>query len=299
MADADPQSRPDAGRLAAGAAIILLGVLLLFDRVGVLDWADRTGWWPLLVIGFGIVRMATGWDGIRSGVVFVLVGGWGLLNEFGVLQYENSWPLLLVLAGGSMVFKSLRPPSPPVEASAAGAAGSAWAGDVSGPMDARRLRRHRRGSGGAPLLWVLIIIGIVMSVQSGRRAARDGQGDSNDVIRRTAVFGQRRTVSYATHLRQAHLSAVMGQCDLDLTHAVVAPGEEAVVRVVAFMGAVRLRVPSDWIVDIQAVPALGSIRDSRRRAGNLGDADAPSGTAGRPRIVLRGFAMMGDVSIRN
>jgi len=303
MTEADPQSQPDAGRLAAGATIILLGVLLLLDRAGVIDWADRTGWWPLLAVGFGVVRMATGWDGIRSGVFFVLVGVWGLLNEFGVLQYENSWPLLLVIGGGSMVFNSLRQPSLPIDPSVAGVAGGAGVHDVGSnmsPREARRLRRHRRGRSGASLLWVVIIIGIVMSVHTGRRTARESLSDSNDVIQRSAVLGQSRTVSYASHLRQGHLSAVMGECDVDLTHAVLAPGEEAVVSVVAFMGSVRLRVPNDWIVDIQAVPALGEIHDSRIGAGNLGVGDASSGRAGQPpRIVLRGFVMMGDVNIRD
>lgn len=303
MTEADPQSQPDAGRLAAGATIILLGVLLLLDRAGVIDWADRTGWWPLLAVGFGIVRMATGLDGIRSGVFYILVGVWGLLNEFGVLHYEDSWPLLLVIGGGSIVFNSLRPPSLPIDPPVAAVAGGAGVQDVGANLssrDARRLQRHRRGRSGGSLLWVLIIIGIVMSTHGERRAERDSRSDSDDVIERSAVLGQSRTVSYASQLRQGHLLAVMGQCDVDLTHAVVAPGEEAVIRVVAFMGAVKLRVPNDWVVDIQAVPALGAIHDSRLRAGTLGAADARSGTAGQPpRIVLRGFVMMGDVTIRN
>src|ERR1700676_1024926 len=108
----EPQTTPDSGRLAMGVAVISLGVLLLLDHAGVIDWGTRTGWWPLLAIIFGVTRLATG--GVRSGAFWMLIGAWGLLNEYGVLQFEDSWPLLLVIAGGSMVLGSLGAPRRPV-----------------------------------------------------------------------------------------------------------------------------------------------------------------------------------------
>lgn len=76
------QRRPDPGRLAAGVAIILLGVLLLLDRTGVIDWGTRSGWWPIIALVFGAARLAAGGDGVRSGVFFVAIGAWGLFNEY-------------------------------------------------------------------------------------------------------------------------------------------------------------------------------------------------------------------------
>src|SRR6185503_16942394 len=104
------QPRPDTGRLVAGVAIVALGVLLLLDRAGVIDWGSRTGWWPLIAIVFGLTRLANGRDGVYSGTLFVALGGWGLLNEYGMLRYEESWPFVLVIVGGSMALSSLLRP---------------------------------------------------------------------------------------------------------------------------------------------------------------------------------------------
>jgi hypothetical protein len=42
----------------------------------------------------------------------LLLGSWGLVNEFHVygLHYQNSWPLLIVLAGLNMVWRSVEAP---------------------------------------------------------------------------------------------------------------------------------------------------------------------------------------------
>lgn len=294
MSEPEPRPARDTGRLAAGVMIIVFGVLLLLDRAGMIEWANRTGWWPLLAIAFGVIRMATDSGGIRSGVFFVLVGGWGLLNEFGVLHYDESWPLLLVIGGGSIVLGSLSQPSAPLIAAPA-------VGVSDGSNDTWRARRRARrlSRGGVPfvLLWILIWTGIMVSVQGGRRQ-RDDRTDSNDVIQRSAVLGQSQTVSYATDLRRGHLLAVMGECDIDLTHAVVAPGQEADVNVLALMGSIKLKVPHGWVVDIRTVPAIGTVKDYRIGRMAQDAADAPPDAAGQAsHIVLRGFVMMGDVSI--
>jgi hypothetical protein len=62
-----------------------------------------------------------------------------------------------------------------------------------------------------------------------------------------------------------------------------------VVNVSAIMGGVELRIPEDWAVDNRVTYFLGGSNDRSR---------TPS-QANPPRVVLRGFVMMGGVDIRN
>ena len=280
-------------------------MLLLLDHAGVIDWGTRTGWWPILAIIFGVTRLATG--GVRSGAFWVLIGAWGLLNEYGVLQFEDSWPLLLVIAGGSMVFGSIgasrrRPVWETGAATAAGALGTvSTVGATGGRLsrDERRAARRERWSSGGGLTWIFIMFGIVMSAQ-GRYGVRgwDSNGrsitrtETTDTVHRAAIMGQTKSVSHATAFHGGDLTAIMGECDLDLTQATIAPGETPVVNVFVLMGQATVRVPDDWIVDTRAVPALGGVRDTRPD-------QSSDGAAERPHLVLRGAVTMGELLVKD
>ena len=95
----------------------------------------------------------------------------------------------------------------------------------------------------------------------------------------------------------AEATAVMGSCVLDLTHAQMSPGAEAVVELFALMGSVTIRVPNDWTVDARAVPVMGSVHDQRWVTRNA-DGGAPAASV-PPRLVLRGVVMMGGVIIKS
>jgi hypothetical protein len=209
-----------------------------------------------------------------------------LLNEYGVLQYEQSWPLLLVIWGASIVAGSFREPrlepmAQPVDAGGLGAATD------------RRGRRRDRSSRDASLLWLVIIVATAMSLQAGR-FGRTTRTDSDRVVRRYALLGESRSISYATDFRQGDLTAVMGRCELDLTHASTASAREPVVHVHVVMGEATLRMPRDWSVDVRAVPVIGDVHDYRGQPG----ADAPADSS-RPRVLVRGFVMFGALEIRD
>ena len=102
--------------------LMAAGALLLVDRLNVAEIRVTSQLWPFFPIALGLVRIIDPpirGDGRvcsrRSGVWLVLLGGWGLANEFHVygFHYENSWPLLVVLAGLNMVWRSVDAPSKP------------------------------------------------------------------------------------------------------------------------------------------------------------------------------------------
>ena len=85
------------------------------------------------------------------------------------------------------------------------------------------------------------------------------------------------------------ISAFMGGGKIDLTRARLAPGASAVVNVSALMGGVEIRIPDEWAIDNRVVYFMGGSND-RSRFPNQPNA---------PRLVLRGFVMMGGVEIKN
>lgn len=103
------------GRVFAGLIIIAAGVMLLADRIGISGIHLSGRYWPLLLMAFGFVRLfdaptrRTGRRRSRwTGVWFIYLGLWGLVSEFHLLglDYNSSWPLLIVGAGLGMVWRS-------------------------------------------------------------------------------------------------------------------------------------------------------------------------------------------------
>jgi predicted membrane protein len=271
-----PGFRPDSGRLVAGFLIIAFGVILLLARTAHPDWLDRSGWWPLFMIGLGAVHLATG-GRLSAGFMWILLGGWGLLNEFGVWNYESSWPIVFVIIGVSITLGAFVKPSNVVTT---------------------EQRELRKGRGDLRLLGAFMVIGLIISsMHAGQRGFRDRdtdeRNDSANILRRSAVMSQNRTVSYAEAFEGARIRALMGECDLDLTHAGIAEGTVPVVRVNVLMGQATLRVPEDWTVDNEVAPIMGNL-SYQRRSMWAGPVQSSS-----KRIIVSGSVMMGELRITN
>jgi class 3 adenylate cyclase len=81
--------------------------------------------------------------------------------------------------------------------------------------------------------------------------------------------------------------AVMGGCDLDLRRAEI-DGSEVEITAVAFWGGIKVIVPEGFDVDLRGFSFMGG-RSLRLR-------DVPI-VQGSPRIVVRGFAVMGSIDV--
>ena len=113
--DTLPTRRADTGQIVVGLIILAMGGMLLLDRVAPGNYALRS-WWPFVLIVMGAARMVEG-PGLsrrdrgkrRSGVWLIVVGLWGLVNEWRLfgLSYGTSWPLLVMASGAMMVWRSL------------------------------------------------------------------------------------------------------------------------------------------------------------------------------------------------
>jgi len=91
-----------------------------------------------------------------------------------------------------------------------------------------------------------------------------------------------------TPFQGADLGAVMGGVVLDLTAATM-DGDTATIDVFAIMGGIEIFVPRDWNVTTKVVAFMGACVDKRR----------PPTQATTKTLVVRGFAMMGGVDIKD
>ena len=104
------------GRLLLGSALVILGVLFLFDQLGIFN-ADTliAHWWPLGIIAIGIVQLMLATQGYVGPGIIILVGAVLLgetLDIYSVNVWEIIWPLIIAFIGLSLIFRrSTRPGS--------------------------------------------------------------------------------------------------------------------------------------------------------------------------------------------
>jgi hypothetical protein len=96
-----------------GVFLMALGAAYLCDRLGVIRMPSLGELWPVVFFVIAALNAAEGRWG--SATMFVLLGAWFFACEFDWLglSYRNSWPLVLVAVGTSMVFRALGADGPP------------------------------------------------------------------------------------------------------------------------------------------------------------------------------------------
>ena len=107
--------------------------------------------------------------------------------------------------------------------------------------------------------------------------------------------------------RGGEVTTIMGRTRLDLRTAELAPGQTAVVDIFNLMSRTEIRVPPGWDVDVQALRAMAGMRDTRPRSTRAESTETvdpdvvertePSQATAPPRLVVRGFIMMGGLTV--
>jgi len=100
-------------RFIVGSIMIAIGVVLILMNVGVIAPLPIRGmWaiWPLVFIGIGLYKISESADadGRRSGFILLAIGAWFELSYFEVfgLSFADSWPLLVIALGISVIWKA-------------------------------------------------------------------------------------------------------------------------------------------------------------------------------------------------
>jgi len=97
------------GYLAFGVTIMAVGLLLLLNRLDLIRPHELMFYWPTLLVVFGLTRIV--WPprpgSEVAGMWIALVGGMLMLDRTGVAPIEESWPVFLIVAGLTVVFKAV------------------------------------------------------------------------------------------------------------------------------------------------------------------------------------------------
>lgn len=220
-----------------------------------------------LVIGLAIMC---------AGVLLVLDQA-GLFRARDVLQY---WPVVLILIGALRVGQS-RDRSGVMAGAMWILFGSWFLLTTLHVLPSRSWRYFWPG--------LLVMAGAALVFQTFRRATDGDRGDSSQTVSIFALLGGGNRKSTANPFRGGDLFALMGGGEIDLRQATIPSGQSATLEIFSMMGGFEIRVPETWAIDDRTMPVMGGVGNETR----------PSASAPTATLVLRGFLMMGGVTIRN
>jgi predicted membrane protein len=100
-------------RLVLGLCIMAVGAVFTLENLGLITSRQFIRYWPVLLIAVGVAKALRpgkrGWRG--EGLLWLTAGTVLLLRTFGVITVSlwKLWPILPLLVGAHIVWRSLRP----------------------------------------------------------------------------------------------------------------------------------------------------------------------------------------------
>lgn len=141
-----------------------------------------------------------------------------------------------------------------------------------------------------PLLIILaggaVIYRAIARRRTFERGAVKADEGSDSIVDITAILGGFDRRITTPNFRGGEVTAVMGGAALDLRGSSIEG--EAVINVFAAMGGIALKVPADWTVILHGTPIMGGFDEKT---------SAPANS--NKRLIVKGYAIMGGVEIRN
>ena len=259
---------PVTPQLVIGLFLTLLGVVLTLDRLDLFDVRHIQPFWPVLLVAIGTSMLIQRRDssGRLWGVFWTGIGGWLLLHSIGVITVgigELIGPLILILLGAAVLRHTLKPqPARP-----------------AAPFQPVNTSGLSRGPAGAIPPPIPDFAAEATSTRTGR-------------VSLFTFLGESKRRSNDNPFRGGDMTAILGGCVLDLRQASLAPGEEAVIDILAVMAGHEIWVPQGWAVESDIVHILGGSDDKR-----LPPLGAPP--LSQPRLRLRGTVVMGGIVIKH
>jgi hypothetical protein len=218
-------------------------------------------------------RAALGMALVALGVLWTL-GNLGLLPDTALVR---AWPLLAIAAGA---FKVRQPPRDGQRAMGVALVGLGVFFQVQQLLSWRLAQS-----------WPLLLVmagGFLLWRAFDRRGAAPAT-DEAPALAELAFIGGARRALHTPAFQGGYVTVVLGGSEVDLRGAAMA-SSPAVVDVFALWGGIDIKVPPGWLVDAKGVPLIGGFEDKTQ---------APLDPAAAPRLVVRGYALMGAVEIHN
>ncbi|HEY6547963.1 MAG TPA: hypothetical protein VI589_08645 [Vicinamibacteria bacterium] len=216
---------------------------------------------------------------LSLGLVLIGVGLVLTLGQAGLLRLEGLgrfWPLLLIGVGWVKVRQPLEDGQRAVGVALLSAGGLLLLINIL--------------SWGRAWPLLLVLLGALLLWQALEKpAATLAPPSESSYLSELALMGGAKRSPRMAEFRGGYITAVLGGVDLDLRNARMGPSP-AVIDVVAVWGGIELKVPAGWNVESQILPILGGFEDKTKLLVESAEA---------PRLVVRGYAIMGGVVIGN
>jgi predicted membrane protein len=227
------------------------------------------------------------WRGMSAwlpGALLILVGALIFMDHINVINGERIWrywPLLLILVGIAKFANE----------------GKRVGGLLLVLMGGFLMAEHL---GYTTLtwntIWPLLIIGAGIAMIWGRfdlpKMVPEVSGGTNS-INVYALFGGVERRVHMNNFKGGNITAVFGGVEIDFRSADI-DGEEAVVYVEAVFGGIEITIPDRWLVVWEGQNIFGGYSDETRPP----LPDVP-GAPEKKRLILRGRAMFGGISMRS
>ena len=221
------------GRFWFGVAILSLGILWTLDNLNILESEPILGWWPLLLVAFGVTKLlqkdrppmllaAFLWIGIG----LLLLGRTQRLIPWDPWEF---WPIVLIAFGGMIAWRAMQGPGG---------------------------RRHTGTPPGTP-------------PGAEGENVESPYATADDTITAVAVWAGVDRKSNSTAFRGGDFTAWMGGGEIDLRGATTVP-EGATLDLFVLMGGLELRVPEDWQVVNEMFVFMGGFEDGRKSVPSTG-----------------------------
>jgi predicted membrane protein len=263
----DPDSRRmivgihmGSSHVTGGLILVAIGVLFLLGNLNIVRAIDWIAYWPVILIVIGLVQLVDSTSSTgRIGGGVMLVVGGLFLADN--LGYINFpiWNLWPLILIGVGLMML-------------------WnrAGFVSRHDAISRLAGHRVADGD-PKRWNW------PDMNAGYFTTSSG------CLNEFAVFGGSKRSVAAQDFRGGKVAVIFGGVTLDLTGAGMAE-DVAVLQVSALYGGVSIKIPPTWSAEVRGVGIFGGFGDHTIH---------PPAVAGTKRLIIKGAAIFGGVSIKN
>lgn len=95
-----------------GVLVIFVGVLFTLDNLDFIEARDYFRYWPVLLMIYGVFRMAgtEAAPGRAWGLVLFCIGGLFLLEKLYIIDFRvwDLWPVFLIILGASMMWRTMK-----------------------------------------------------------------------------------------------------------------------------------------------------------------------------------------------
>jgi predicted membrane protein len=107
----DGLMKRDRGPVIGGVVFIVVGLVLMLEKMGIVPHGFGLHFWPCIFIVIGVLKIAYA-GGRPTGAALIAVGIFLQLHELGIIRmsFWDLWPVFIIIAGGAMLWQALAGP---------------------------------------------------------------------------------------------------------------------------------------------------------------------------------------------